>query len=276
MMCKTATALSAGFLFAYGEWEILTIFASRLGPAEATAWGILGTIWDLLENITQSIADASEVRVALLLGSSKPALAKKSAYKSVFIGFVYSLFATSILFIMGDALPKWFTTSETIQSILAELIPLFGLGNITLTMGTMAWTLVGAQGRYRLATFVGSAGSWLITIPMSAILTLIFRINLQGQTAAVVIGYMVSGTVLNAILIRSNWTKLSHQVVEYNRENDISLSDDEDDSSEAPSEPALSSASSSSSNSSSDRQECSRSLEDREIPGLKAKSSMVI
>lgn len=65
-------SLSFGYLLTDGEWEILTIFASYLGPAEGkltglqticrlfayeissrpvsfcvvTAWGIFGTVWD--------------------------------------------------------------------------------------------------------------------------------------------------------------------------------------------------------------------------------------
>ena len=45
LMCKTALALSFGFLLTDGEWEILTLLASFLGPAEVAAWSILGTLW---------------------------------------------------------------------------------------------------------------------------------------------------------------------------------------------------------------------------------------
>jgi len=201
---------------------------SFLGPAEVTAWSILGTLWDILEEITESMADASEVRVGLLLGQGQPRQAKKSAYKSIFIAFTFALFSTSVLFILGTDIPTWMTTDPTLQNLVAELIPLFGIGNIALTMGTMAWTIVGAQGRYRLATAIGCAGSWLVTIPLAAIFSIAFRINLQGQTAAVVIGYMVSGMVTNAILLRSDWSKLSRKVIEDNKE----ITNEQDDDSE--------------------------------------------
>jgi len=162
-----------------------------LGSAEVAAWAILGQLWDVLEQITEAIADAAEVRVGLLLGNGKPHLAKKSAHKAVFIGFVFALVSTSCLFIAGDSISTWLTTDATLQALVNELIPLFGLGNIVLTMGTMAWTIVGAQGRYRLSTAIGVAGSWLITIPLAATFSVVLNVNLQGQTAAVVIGYMV-------------------------------------------------------------------------------------
>lgn len=115
LMCKTAFSLSIGFLLTDGEWEILTIFASMLGPAEVVAWGILGTLWDGLEDLTEAIADAAEVRCAYLLGAGKPQQAKISAYKSMLIGVLISLLITSCLFIAGEDVPRWLTNDPVLQ-----------------------------------------------------------------------------------------------------------------------------------------------------------------
>jgi len=40
--------------------------------------------------------------------------------------------------------------------------------------------------------------------------------NLEGVTAAVVVGYSITGTCLMYILIRSDWERLSRIVVELN------------------------------------------------------------
>lgn len=246
MMLKTASILSAGYLLAYAEWEILAFFASFLGPAEVAAWAILGTLWDVMEEITESIADSSEVRVALHLGGGRPGLAKKSAYKSVFIAFIFALVSTSVLFIAGDSISSLLTTDTTLQMLINQLIPLFGLGNIMLTMGTMAWTIVGAQGRYSLSTAIGCAGTWLITVPLGAVFSIVFRINLQGQTAAIVVGYMLSGMATNLVLLTSDWSSLSEKVIKFNKDNDYHDGDD-DDSSSSSSDDDRSSASKTSS-----------------------------
>jgi len=166
-----------------------------LGPAEVAAWGLLGTLWDALELVTEAVADAAEVRTAYLLGAGQPAQAKLSSYKSIYLAIFCALFISSVLFIGGEDVPTWLTSDPTLQRMTAELMPLFGIGNIALTIGTMSWTLVGCQNRYALSTAVGFAGSWFVTIPLAAILTIGLDMDLQGQTAAVVIGYMVSGTV---------------------------------------------------------------------------------
>jgi Na+-driven multidrug efflux pump len=151
------------------EDEILTLAASArtrirfLGPAEVAAWGLLGTLWDVFEEVTESVADSCEVRVAMLLGSGRPEKAKMSAYKCIYLGFFMAMFLSAVLFILGDEIPSWLTNDVTLQRLLGDLIPLFGIGNIGLTLGTISWTAVGAQGRYRLATCIGFGGSWYVS-----------------------------------------------------------------------------------------------------------------
>mmetsp|Transcript_15742 Transcript_15742/g.23168 ORF Transcript_15742/g.23168 Transcript_15742/m.23168 type:complete len:870 (-) Transcript_15742:62-2671(-) len=222
----TAIPLSFGYLFEYGEWEILTIFAAFLGPAEVAAWGVLGSLWGAFETLSEAIADGGEVRVAYHLGAANPGMAQISSYKLILIGVFTSLMSTSILFIMGENVAVWFTPDAALQHMVADLIPMIGLGNIVLSAGTVSWGLVGAQGRYRLATLVALLGSWLVTMPVAATFTYGLNLNLQGITAAVVIGYSVSCTTLFYILLRSDWERISHHIVEINNE-----SDDEDESS---------------------------------------------
>ena len=114
-MCRTAFALSIGFLLTDGEWEILTILASMLGPAEVTAWSILGTLWDAMEDLTEAIADAAEVRCAFLLGCGKPMHAKVSSYKSLLIGVLISLLITSGFFVAGEDIPRLLTDDYVLQ-----------------------------------------------------------------------------------------------------------------------------------------------------------------
>jgi MatE len=170
------------------------------------------------------VSDASEVRVAFLLGSGQPDRARLSAHKSIMISIYVSLYTTSALFICGEDMPTWLTNDPTLQHLLRDLLPLFGFGNAAMTMGTMSWTLLGAQGRYRLATVVVCMSSWFITLPLAAVFSIYWKLNLQGQTAAMFIGYMISGAVHAYYLFRSDWIALSQSVMD---DNDSRSSDEE-------------------------------------------------
>ena len=231
---RTAIPLALGQLLQYGEWEILTVFIAALGTAEVTTWGIVGSIWDTLEALTEGFGDAGEIRVAYHLGAARPAEARLSSYKSIVVSIICSTLITSVMWIFGESLATWMTPDPTLQRLIIEVLPLMGIGNIALATGTVSWALVGAQGRYRLATFVAFIGSWCVTLPLAAILTYGLNIDLQGVTSAVVIGYTFTGTCLLYVLVRSDWDRLSRIVVELNAKSGSSSSSD---SSSSPSPP---------------------------------------
>jgi MatE len=171
----------------------------------------------------RAIAEASEVRRAFLLGAGKPMQAKLSAYKSILLAFVVSSILSTIVLFFGNDVSQLTTSEETLHKMVHDLIPLFAMGNIALAVGSMAWTRVGAQGRYAYSTAVGFVGSWCVTVPLAAIFSIQMKYDLQGQTAAVVIGYMVSGTWNTFTLLRSDWRQISDNVIAYNTAHDIEL-----------------------------------------------------
>lgn len=238
----TAIPLSIGSFLEYGEWELLTFFTTYLGSAEVATWALLGSIWELLEASTEGLAEAASIRVAYHLGKGHPETAELSSYKSMLLSFAMSLFVTIIFFICGDYLPTWFSSDETIQLMLSDLIPLVGFGNITMAVGLVSWGLVGSQGRYRLATLVSVFCSWFVTIPLSATFVLALNINLKGLVGAVIAGNTTTGFIFMHIILRSNWKRLSEKIQELNAvTGEIDSSDGEDDySSESSKESSIS------------------------------------
>jgi Na+-driven multidrug efflux pump len=180
-----------------------------LGPAEVAAWALLGCIWSLNKYFTDGVADAAEIRCAHHLGMNDPEMAKLTAYKSIYLGLVAALFSTSVLFIVGEDLVRVITPDTTLQRLAAELLPLIGVGQIIMAVGTMSWTMVGAQGRRSLATTVQLVGSWGVTIPLALFFTYGANINLQGLATSVVLGLSVAGAGNTYILLRSKWDLLA-------------------------------------------------------------------
>jgi Na+-driven multidrug efflux pump len=208
-----ALPLAFGNLLAAAEWEILTILAAMLGPAEAATWAVLGYIWDLFESTTDALGEAAELRVAYHLGKGKPDMAKSSGYKSMFLAAMITSSSSVILMSLIHVLPPLLTYDATIQAMLIELFPLVALGNVTMSMGMVCWAIVGAQGRYRLSTVIATSCAFFITIPI-AIATTSMRVDLQGLTFAVVVGYTVAATLLSLVVLMSDWKFFSEKIIE--------------------------------------------------------------
>ena len=200
----------------------------------------------------RGIADAGEVRVAYHCGKGRPEQARLSANKTVVIGIIISVLLFSIFLSLGDKIPVWLTSDLTLQRMIEENIPLIAFGNIIMTGGNTCWAILGAQGRYRVATFIFFLSSWVVTIPLAAISVYALFLDLKGLTATVIIGFLCACTTLGYVLLLSDWPRLSEKVRAINLETgEVDSSDDESSSVSSASSSSSSSSSSSNSNSTS-------------------------
>ena len=209
----------------HGEWAMLTFLASALGPAEVAAWAILGSIWDAFYSATEGIGDAAEMRVGLHLGANRPNMAKLSGYKALLISMSVATIVSTFFLSLQDRIPGWFTVDPTLQAMLRELMPYVAVGNFSMQFGMTAWSVIGAQGRYDLATRVSIVSSWGVCVPLASIFVFYFRVNLQGLTAAVVVGYVTTGACLSYVLLSTDWKQVAQYV---QQENMISEFDDDE------------------------------------------------
>jgi hypothetical protein len=113
--------------------------------------------------------------------------------------------------------------------MLTEMFPIVALGNVTMSMGMVCWTVVGAQGQYHLSTTVALTVSFVVTIPLGAIMTIGLNIDPQGLVFAIFMGYTITAMILFALILMSDWEKLSEKIQEQVASGKISLSDSSGD-----------------------------------------------
>lgn len=216
-LLHTAVPLSISEMVSEGEYQLLYVFASLLGPAEVVAWGLFNTLWWDLQLVTSALGGAAEVRCANLLGADKPMRAKHSAQKALLVGTIQGLIVVAFLAIWGGHLSRWMTSDVTVQTMLTELIPMLCIGIFFDIYGCISFALVGAQGCYGLATAVYLTGSWLVTIPLAILFSVVINFNLEGLAASVVIGSTLSGLTNTFLLLDSDWYYFADSVREGNR-----------------------------------------------------------
>jgi Na+-driven multidrug efflux pump len=208
----TGCPLGIVYFLTYGEWELLSLFAVALGPAEVVTWTIVGYVWSFLKYISDGIADAAESRCAYHLLSNQPSMARSIASKSHFLGLFESLFVTSILFASGMQLAKLITPDPTIQRLMIEVFPLLGIGNVVSTIGLISSSILGAQGQIGMATLIQFLGCWCMTILLGGVFTYGLHVDLQGLTSAFVLGLAFSSAGNTYMLLRSEWDSIASQI----------------------------------------------------------------
>jgi MatE len=209
-----------------GEVDLLTLFLHQLGPAEVATWALMGSIWDILEASTEGISEAAAIRVAFHLSASQPALAKKLSHKAMFWTVVQALILTSILLMVGRNLIVVLTVDYTLQHLLDSLLGLVGLANLSMAFAQVCWSLIGAQGRFNLATLVMLVCRWLVTMPLALIFIFGMNFDLYTVAGALAVGSAISACVLAVVLFSSNWHEVAQQLFIQGL---LSCDDDDDD-----------------------------------------------
>lgn len=189
-------------------------------------------------HINRGIVDAGEVRVAHFCGKGRPDRAKSFAKKTIVVGLLISFVLSSIFLALGDKIPKWLTSDLAIQKMIQENIPLIGFGNIIMTGGNTCWAVLGAQGRYRLATFIFFVSSWLVIIPLAAVSVYGLFLDLRGITATVIIGFNCACTTLGYFLLMSDWPSICEKVRTLHLDMGCSDSSDDESNDDEATDPA--------------------------------------
>lgn len=232
----TTVPLLIGAFLEYGEWEILLFFISTLGPAEVATWAVVGVLWQLLESSTEGFGEAAAIRVAYHLGSGNAVLAQHASHKALLVATAQSLFITSILLMAGKNMAKVLTPDPVLQTLLSSLIVNVALGSLVMNFAMNVWSLLGAQGRYRLATVVILLTRWFVTMPVALMCIYGFNLDLNSIMGAVTTGFATSVWALSYIFFRSDWERLSrvmrelNAMLEVDSDSDDDSDDDEDDS----------------------------------------------
>lgn len=155
---------------------------------------------------------------------------KLSCWKTLFLSTLFACILSIVFFIVSPYVPDWYTDDATLRGMIAAQLPLIGIGNIFMVFGMTSWSLIGAQGRYEVATLVSATVTICVTIPLAASFCIGMRYSLISLVAAVVIGYSTTGLILGFILQTSDWVHISKCICALNDNDDMDSSTSSSDS----------------------------------------------
>ena len=173
-------------------------------------WTLLGAFWDFFEALTEGIGEAAANQVTYLLSAGQVEAAKKLSHGAILMAVTQAVLVTSVLYMSGQYLAVLFTTDPAIQNMMNDSIILIGIANVIMCFSQITWSLIGAQGRFRLATFVIFFSRWLVTMPCALISIYIFAYDLNAVSGSLVVGYATACCALTVIVLSSDWDRLAH------------------------------------------------------------------
>eukprot|EP00934_Nitzschia_sp_Nitz4_P000334 Nitzschia sp. Nitz4//scaffold2_size372955//136626//139235//NITZ4_000401-RA/size372955-processed-gene-0.411-mRNA-1//1//CDS//3329546712//334//frame0 len=226
-LVRAVIPLFLGSMLEYGEWEVLTLLLCHIGSAEVATWALLGAVWDVLEAMTEGIGEAAAIQVAFLLAALQPERARRLANTAIYMAVVEALLVTSALYMSGRHLAVLFTNDRAMQHMFNDTIGFIGIANVTMTFAQISWSLIGAQGRFRLATLVMFVARWVVTIPVALVATYVYELDLESVSGSLVVGYATASCILTYLVLRSDWVRLARVMQDMDAEK-LPLEDDDE------------------------------------------------
>jgi Na+-driven multidrug efflux pump len=139
---------------------------------------------------------AAEIRIGFHLGNGNPVMAKVAAYKNLFYATIWATLVTVIFFCTSDMIIGYFTADATLIVMLQELVTLISAGNVLMAVGSVAYSVLAAQSRVKLATKITFFCSWCINIPLACYWVFGRNYGLDSIVAALIIGYATAEIAL--------------------------------------------------------------------------------
>jgi len=209
-------------------------------------WSLMGVVWEFFEALTAGLGEAGAVRITYYLSENMPEEAKRISHKTIFFSIIQGFVFGSIVLMLGPVLAVALTTNPLLQRQFVDLVGMTVLASFAMAFALVTWSLLGAQGRFGIATACVVICRWLLIFPVAAICVFAFHIDTKSVAASIAIGYSTAGFLLSLVIIRSNWQKYAseaqeHEVLEEEAQqamNGEDLLDDDilDDFDDSPSE----------------------------------------
>ena len=210
--------LSVGTLLEFSVWPLLTLCCKQMGAAQAAAWAILGvTVWEVLTALTEGLGEAASIRLAFSFGSGRPDVAQTLSRKVLYLALVQGVLVTALLYLFGRLIAAGLSAEPVLQHLLYNALPLLGLANIALNLSQAGWSVVGAQGRFRLATLLVWTCTWCVAIPMALVAVFGFELDdVSALAGSLAVGYASASSALTYVVLRSDWMRISQSLLELN------------------------------------------------------------
>jgi putative MATE family efflux protein len=189
------------------DWvfEISILISGSFGIAEAGATGVLINLVFFFTPLLTGIYVAVAVRVSTLLGERDVEGAKRAVWISVQAALGVSLFGGGLMVALRQYIPHIYTSDDEVIFIVTDFTPLAAVDFILSSFAFVMQGVLEGQSRPQWATASSIAGTWMIGLPVSALLALQFDMEMTGLWIGMLVGEGCKLILMMIAIMRTNW-----------------------------------------------------------------------
>ncbi|KAI8322453.1 MATE efflux family protein [Martensiomyces pterosporus] len=191
----------------YMAFELMTLFATYLGPTSLAAQAIAFNSMSMVYQLPHGVGSAAAVRIGRLLGQGSNSGARFAATVLVAGGLVYSVFGTVFFTFFGGRWVSMYTKDEEVIAVAKQLVGIVALIEWTDAIRGIVPGILRGMGKQRKAAAINVGSYYFVVLPLATIAIYGFGMGITGLWTAFAIGMSVlSGSYIIAIAF-TNWSK---------------------------------------------------------------------
>ncbi len=187
---------------------VLVFFFTQADSIATSSLPIVQTIFNLLFIVMIGIGNGETILVGNTIGEGKNEEAQKQAYISLIFTFITCVVLGTILFALSNPVVSLYKgVSLDARSIASILLKFMSFNIVINGMNTSMFFLLRAGGRTGVVFFFDSFYGWIISIPLSCLLTYVFRMELIPLYITVYTVDIIKSIIGFILIFNRKWYK---------------------------------------------------------------------
>lgn len=160
---------AGGLMIALEAWafDISNLLAVYLGSVSLDAHSALITICGYTYmSVPLALSIAVSIRVGNLLGAGQPRRARHSSLIACFLITIFMALLSGIIMLSGDFIGRIFTNDPEVVALVASLVPLYALFQVSDGVQSMVAGTFRGMGRQHIVALLNFTGFWVIGLTL--------------------------------------------------------------------------------------------------------------
>lgn len=230
---KYFISLSLGMTLnlALDEWvyNVVSSIAGSMGAMNLAANSVMFNLWGLIFAVYWGFGLPTQVRAANFLGANEPALAQQTLRVGFVLGGIAAALSALFVFAFRSPIISVFTPDVEVAAIINHTLPVFCLAVFVSGLHIILAAVVEAMSLASTLVRITCVGSWVVLLPSSYLLGVVWDGGLQGLWWGSVLGEGTKFVLMAYALLRIDWSEMALRAVKQSEGNVLDEQEMEDD-----------------------------------------------
>lgn len=198
-------------LFEQAQLVVMTFMVAQFGKDALGAHSAMMNCFDMATAVIYGTMEGGSMAVAKELGAGRPESAKTLAKYLLATMFCFGALISAVFLSARNYIGYIFSSEPQVIHDMAQISVLIGVVYIFVCVTLASFSVIQGQARAEEAVVCFFVGLWIVGTPAAYLIAFPLKQGFLGVWEGCVLGYFTMTILLAALVLRSDWTKLSEE-----------------------------------------------------------------